>query len=193
MMYVSHDRCRKPCKHGVSRRRHALTLFEMMVVLLIIVVLLAVSLPAFQSMLFETRSTVAGDLIQGRLADTRALAMEQGRTYRFGFSLGSGWFQVAAEDDPVWDSMTMAELDEGLILRGELPKDILFVSGDGSPSSGAGGWEAGVVYNPDGSARNDASIFFGKEGGQSFRVEVRGLTGAVRQLDRRGNGEGNEP
>lgn len=76
--------------------------------------------------------------------------MEQGRTYRFGFSLGSGWFQVAPEDDPVWDSVTMSEQDAGPILRGELPKDIQFVSGDGLSGSGAGGWEPGVVYNPDG-------------------------------------------
>jgi len=57
------------------------------------------------------------------------------------------------------------------------------LAGASGAPSGGGTWEDGIVYLPDGSARDDASVFFGKAGLAPLELRVRGLTGAVRLLD----------
>jgi type II secretory pathway pseudopilin PulG len=170
--------------------RRGLTLLELLVVMVLIIAIAAITLPFMQSMLADTRVTAAGDQVRARLAETRALAMEEGKPFRFAFQAYTGYYQIAPEGDPAWDTVATATVDLDDLVRGSLPQDVIFCLKDtdlagatGNPSGGGGTWEDGVVYLPDGSARDDAAVLFGKAGIPPLELRVRGLTGAVRLLD----------
>src|SRR5881392_3491536 len=82
--------------------RRAYTLVEIAVVVALIVVIGALAIPAIMGTFVDARLSGSGDLIRARMADARSMAMEQGRPFRFGFLPGTGKFQVAADDSPLW-------------------------------------------------------------------------------------------
>ena len=47
------------------------------------------------------------------------------------------------------------------------------------PPGGGGTWETIAIYEPQGGARDDVTVYFGKPGLGPNRAKVRGLTGAV--------------
>jgi type II secretory pathway pseudopilin PulG len=177
---------------GVSPRssaRAGLTLLELVVVTVLMVAIAAISIPFIGGMLADTRLTAAADMLRARLADARGSALAEGRAYRFGFVNNTGRFQVAPEEAPCWDTVEQGEAEEEELLRGELPRDILFCLEDSAlanvnaPPAAGGSWETGAVYLPDGSAREDVLFTFGKLGLRPQQLQLRGLTGAVNLVD----------
>jgi prepilin-type N-terminal cleavage/methylation domain-containing protein len=168
-----------------TNKRSAFTLMEVLVVMTIFVILAAVGVPLAQTMLIDARMTAAGDLVRARMADARSYALDQGRPWRLGFIPNTGKFQLAPDDSPEWDNVNQDATEEVDLIRGELPRDIIFgveqgdvLGPNGSPAAGAK-WETMGVYQWDGSARDDVTTYFGKGGLIPMRVNLRGLTGGV--------------
>jgi prepilin-type N-terminal cleavage/methylation domain-containing protein len=165
--------------------RPGYTLLEIMCVMAILVIVSAVSVPVIQSMLVDARMTAAGDMVRARLADTRAKAMDEGRSWRLGFLPGSSTFQLAPDDSTEWDTTSQDTIRLQDLIRDELPRDIVLalnqadIEGASGTAAPAGKWETVAVYKWDGSAMDDTTTYFGKAGMTPMRVNVRSLTGAV--------------
>jgi prepilin-type N-terminal cleavage/methylation domain-containing protein len=180
-----------------SASRRAFTLVEMAVVVAIVVIVASLVVPFSQSMLSDTRQTAAGDMVRGRLADARAMALEEGRAYKVGVQTGTGRIQIAPEEAACWDSvdsgMAMQQQQPGSIILDQLPEEVLFGTsvddflGRTSPVESQGSWRDAGVFLPDGSARGDVDIYFGKVGVLPTRFRVRGLTGVVSSIDPKDN------
>jgi prepilin-type N-terminal cleavage/methylation domain-containing protein len=167
-------------------RRSGFTLMEVLLVLVVMVIVGAISIPIIQTTMEEARISASGDLVRGRLAETRARAMEDGRPWRFGFMTHSGIYQIAPEDADCWTDPTMEPDERADLIRDTLPKDVVFAlthqdifDSDSPGGAGGGNWELGAVFMPDGTARDDAIIYFGKPGRGPMRANLRGLTGNV--------------
>ena len=88
-----------------AQARRAYTLLEIILVMALIVIMSAIAIPVMQSMLSDARVTAAGDQVRGKLADTRANAMAEGRPWRLAFLPNTGVFQMAPEESTEWDSV----------------------------------------------------------------------------------------
>ncbi len=88
---------------AIATRRRAFTLLEVLAVVAIIVLVSAIGVPVIQTMLVDARVSASGDMVRGRLADTRAKALDEGRSWRLGFLPNTGVFQLAPDDAPDWD------------------------------------------------------------------------------------------
>ena len=187
------------------RGRAAYTMMEIAVVVALIVVIGALTIPSIMGMFADARVNGSADIIRARMADARSMAMEQGRPIRFGFVSGSGKFQIAADDSPLWDTVQDSDpVEDDDHVRGELLLDVIFgtdmnsVSGSSSPTPG-GAWQLGGVFlpegnaralvNPDGTTVDDVTFYFGKAGLSPMAVQLRGLTGAVRIFDPTAEGD----
>lgn len=168
-----------------ARKRPAYTLMEIILVMALIVVMSAIAVPAMQSMLSDAGVSAAGDRIRGRLADTRAYTMAQGRSWKLAFIANTGVYQLAPEDSVEWENVTK-ELDvKPDLIRDGLPQGIVFAVNQGDILSNdkalpdGSAWETLAVYSPDGSAHDDVTVYYGRPGFGPNRVVLRGLTGTV--------------
>jgi hypothetical protein len=163
----------------------------MLLVMALIVIALSLAVPSFEALLAGGRDVAARDLVRARWAEMRAKAMEEGRAYRFAVTENTGRFRVAPDDDAYWSGKGADEFeDRPLILEGELPEGVLFTTSDtafaGIQDAPAPGPDWGVtiaVYLADGTARDDAKVYFGKAGQRVLGLRLRGLTGAVSAMD----------
>jgi hypothetical protein len=159
-----------------------------MLVMAVILVAAALAIPAIDAMMADGRVKAARDMVRARWADIRGRAMREGRPYKFSTIENTGKFKIEPEEitDPSDTD------DDPLVFEGELPPTILFTkdaSGVGAAAAGAGDYETVAVYLPNGTARADVQILFGKEGGRPIGLNLRALTGAVTMIDQpQGNG-----
>jgi type II secretory pathway pseudopilin PulG len=172
-------------RRNERQSRSAYTLLEIILVLAILVIVTALTVPSMQSMLADSRLTGAGDVVRGRLADARANAMSEGRPWKFGFIANTGVYQLAPEDSSEWDNASQELVEKADVIRDELPKDIVFslnqedILNSQQALPPGPGWETIAIYLPEGYARDDTTVYFGKPGGGPNRAVLRGLTGSV--------------
>jgi prepilin-type N-terminal cleavage/methylation domain-containing protein len=190
---------------NVRGKRAGYTLLEIMVVMALMVVLAAITIPSINSLMADARVDAAGDMIRGRMADARSMAMEEGKPYRFGFVPGTGKFQIAADDSDEWHTVQdSAAIDGRDHVRGSLPEDVVFGTDPGTLSeSGTGSWHVGGVFlptgeargeiNPDGTNQDDVTFYFGRPGTPPRGVRMHGLTGTVRVFDPSKDDEEKQP
>jgi prepilin-type N-terminal cleavage/methylation domain-containing protein len=169
----------------MARPPSGFTLFELMLVMAIILVAAALTIPAIDAMMGDGRVKAARDVVRGKWADARGRAMREGRPYKFSIIENTGKYRVEPEDatqpSDGGDDSDVTYQDEG-----ELPPQVLFTKDPNSVgmASGAGSdYEVLVVYLPNGTARADVQVLFGKEGGRPIGLQLRGLTGAVTMID----------
>jgi len=201
---------RKPL--AITGRRAALrkarsagyTLLEVSFVVAMMVLVAAIAVPSLINRMGESRVDASADMVRARLADARSMAIQLAKPVRFGFMPGTGHFQIAADDDPVWDSTTSTDpVDSDTLIRGDLLQDVVFGTDPGSISNSdtpsvATNWETGGVFlpeggsrgpfNPDGTSNDDARFYFGRAGSAPLAVELRGITGVSRISDSAGEG-----
>ena len=83
---------------GAPRRRHAFTIFELLIVLAILVTTLAISWPVLDRIHTEYRLRQGGHLVQARLAGARVHAIDTGFDYQFRYEPGGQRFLVIPYD-----------------------------------------------------------------------------------------------
>jgi prepilin-type N-terminal cleavage/methylation domain-containing protein len=159
--------------------RRGFTLLEVLLVIAILVMLAAVAYPSLKAMYMDARVKAAADQVREEWTEARSHAIEGGMLYRFAVQPGTGKYRVAPDADEYWDgSNSNANDDVATYLREEeLPNGIIFNVESGAESNG---WVTIVVFNPDGSCQDDASIAL-KENDDfySFIVHIRAMTGAI--------------
>jgi len=188
------------------RTRGGYTLMELLLVLAIIVVAAAAVAPSLRGVMRNASLKSAADSVRAELTRAHVAAMKTGRTQVFQYEVGGDKYKIerwAAGDEelegaggettaPVPPPQTA--LAEGL-LPGErkLPEGTKFVTGDSAISTrsqrieeeltsmGSSGadWSRPILFFPDGSCV-DAWVVVGNEHERGIRVELRGMTGAVK-------------
>jgi general secretion pathway protein H len=181
-------------------RRRGYTLIEIVLVLAVVVIAATLAIPYLDPMLDRAKVTAARDMVRSRWAETRAHAMAEGRPYRFAVTENTGRFRIAPDDQVYWSGEgTPDDAEKPLIVEGQLPDGVVFATSDGAfgdesslPSAGADWGIVVAIYLADGTARDDAELWFGKAGSRPLGLHLRGLTGAVTALEQR-LGEGVAP
>jgi prepilin-type N-terminal cleavage/methylation domain-containing protein len=169
----------------VARTRSGFTLVETVLVVAILVIVGAIAIPVTQTLLLDMRIVAAGDMVRARLADARSKALEQGRPWKLACIANTGVFQLAPEEASDWDSADQQPQQKMELIRDHLPTDIIFatsesdIAGSKDQLPASGRWETIAVYLPEGGARDDTILYFGKTGLMPMRVRVRGLTGVA--------------
>ena len=168
-----------------SYHRSAFTLMEIILVMVIFIIVAALSIPLIQTMLTDSRISASGDVVRGKMAEARARAMEEGRPWKFGFMASTGVYQLAPEDSNEWDNASQDPDERSDLIRDSLPKEIVFALSkedifNSDQAGGSGGsWITAAVFTPDGAARDDTVIYFGKPGLVPMRAKLRALTGTA--------------
>lgn len=173
--------------------RRGFTLIEMVLVLAVIVIAATLAIPYLDPMMDRAKVTAARDMVRARWAETRSHAMAEGRPYRFAVTENTGRFRIAPDDQVYWaGGGTPDEEEKPLIVEGQLPEGVVFATSDGAfadesslPSAGAEWGIVVAIYLADGTARDDAELWFGKAGSRPLGLHLRGLTGAVTALEQR--------
>ncbi len=158
-------------------RRSGFTLFEMVLVLLLVVVAASLASPLLDTLLHPNQVTAAIDAVTVNLEQARSRAIEEGRPFRFSIVEGGNTFRIEPDD-------AATNTDAGYTIDGELPESCLFVeNGTGvieqSSQPSAGGLKSIAVFLPDGTARDNVDISFGRPGLVRATLRLRALTGSV--------------
>jgi len=160
----------------MKARRQGYTLFELIVVLAIICVIAAIVAPNLNTWFSGSKVTAAADQVRARWADGRSRAQEEGRPYKFAVQIDTGKYRLAPDSPEFWGGGSGD--GKALVLEDELPKDVVFASGQGG-GAGGGEWSHAVVFLPDGTASDDYNISFNAQGCRPVELRLRGVTGSV--------------
>ncbi|MBN1855002.1 MAG: hypothetical protein JW829_19870 [Pirellulales bacterium] len=178
--------------------RPAITLFELLLVLVLLCVVFAIAWPAIEGSFESTRLRSAADQVQAAWSEARLNAMQSGMPHLFRYQSDSQEYSVArwdwnlTADDPAAEQGFSAE-DSGSAKNDSLPADIVFSSGEVASdqrtalvltSAAEQGFvdaiaAAPIVFFPDGTT-SDAAVLLKNKRGLLIRVTVRGLTGVTR-------------
>jgi len=182
----------------MKQLRPAITLFELILVLVLLCVVFAIAWPAIEGSFESTRLRSAADQVQAAWSEARLNAMQSGMPHLFRYqSLGqeysiARWDWNLTADDPDAGQGLTAE-NSGIGKRDFLPADIVFSGGEVASDQRTAlivtsAAEQGVldavaaapiVFFPDGTT-SDAAVLLKNNRGLLIRVTVRGLTGVTR-------------
>lgn len=165
-----------------TRKRAGYTLFELALACTVLVVVAGVSVPVAQSLFARPRVAATDDFIRARWAEARSLAQEEGRPYRFCVRPNSGQFRIAPDSPEFWDggSLTSATDNIGTVKEGVLEEEVQFT---GLGTGAAEDWVEAGCFLPDGTAREDVEIAFGRAGERTNRLRLRAASGAVTTVE----------
>jgi len=180
---------------------------ELLLVLGILVAVAAASAPALTGAMKRMRLTSAADIVRTQWTKAHVRAMKTGRIQVFRFEVGGNKYSVQpwiGGDDELesdvtsLESMQMAAPVENLPPEETgaeqlLPDGVLFLAGEAaaegrslrveeqvqSLGAGTAAWSAPILFYPDGSA-SDAYVIVGDEREVGIKLELRGMTGAVK-------------
>jgi type II secretion system protein H len=183
-------------------RRRGYTLIELLLVLAIIVIAAAAVAPSMGRMARNSTLQAAAGDVRAELTRTHVQAMKTGRSYVFQYELGGRKYKVEPwiGDDDALESKDgdpnaafVMESPTG-VPKGErsLPEGIKFALGDAAIESrgerieqalGSSGtattWSRPILFYPDGSSA-DAFVVIANDHEAGIRLDLRGLTGAVK-------------
>jgi len=158
--------------------RSGFTLLEMILVMMLIVIAASFAAPMMDSLLHPNQVGAAIDAVRTSFEQTRARAMEEGRPFRFSVVEGGDNYKIEPDDTDV-------NPDEGFTVTGKLPEPCLFVPNGtgiidpGTTASQGGALKSVAVFLPDGTARDDVDLSFGRPGLARATLRLRAITGAV--------------
>jgi prepilin-type N-terminal cleavage/methylation domain-containing protein len=185
--------------------RAGYTLIELLLVLAIFVIAAAAVAPSLRGLARTTALKSSANDVRTALTRGHVLAMKTGRVYVFQYELGSGKYKLEpwvggddaleSPDANLTGSATNSAKDD---IRHEksLPEGTKFVQGDAAiasrsqrveqelTSSGSTGvtWSRPILFFSDGSA-SDAYLIIGNDHHAGIRVDLRGMTSAVKVGD----------
>jgi hypothetical protein len=177
-------------------RRSAYTLFEVVLVCFVILVITGLTLPTLKGMYGYYKLHGAVDSVRSAWAQARSRAIDEGRPYRFSVEPNGGHYRVAPDRSDYWSGGAGPATDhhgKALVLEEALPSGVHFNVGDapgGAPAlvpddakeektKASGQWSPGVVFLPDGTAREDVKVTFQVRGVRPATLQLRGMTGNV--------------
>ena len=164
----------------MKARRNGYTLLELVMVLAILGIIAAIVAPNLSTWFSSTKVTAAADMVRARWADGKSRAQEEGRPYKFAVQVGTGKLRLAPDSPEFWGGGEGGGDGKSLVVEDELPKDVVFASGqNGGGAAGGGEWSHAVIFNPDGTASDDYNICFNSQGSRPVELRLRGATGAV--------------
>lgn len=182
-----------------SNRRNGFTLIEVMLVMFLLIILGAVVVPTISGFYSNTRQKATADMIQARIRQARARAMETGVWYRLAISSDNRKMRLAP-DCQNFDTLTAGASDTfyGQVYEEEFEKGVTaeVASSDTSQSSNAvlyqssgtpessttqssqSSWTTVMTFGPEGICREGLVTVSVKE--KNFlpiSIQVRGIVG----------------
>jgi prepilin-type N-terminal cleavage/methylation domain-containing protein len=167
-------------------RRAGFTLIETMAVLAVLLVIAAVTFPTFRGLKGNADQKAAADVVRGRIADARGMAMEYGQPYRLAISADGTRIRLAP-DTAEFASLPASEQAGGTVtcLESRLDKATAGLIGDdeGAAPGGDGEWLTVGTFLPDGTCREVGSVIAVNEASfPPIRIQLRGVSGSSRVL-----------
>jgi len=186
--------------------RRGYTLMELLLVLAIIVIAAAAVAPSFRGVMRSASLKAAANAVRAELTRAHVHAMKTGRIQVFQYELGGAKYKVepyiggddaleSPDGDPNSANAAPPTTSVGQLPPGQraLPEGTKFAAGDAAVESrserveqelsSAGGsgvtWSRPILFYPDGSSV-DAFVVVGNDHHIGIRVDLRGMTGAVR-------------
>jgi hypothetical protein len=174
----------------VPNARRALTLFEVLLVLVLLVVIGSLTMPLFEGGFASVRLRRATDQLLANWSETRARAIETGQIQQFRFQAESGNYR----SEPWFPEETLPAVEEPAtpVADVALPEQVVFAEGDVrvfEPTAGpqvtpmgergTGMWSSPILFFPDGSS-SAASVLLRNERQVFQRATLRALTGTGR-------------
>lgn len=158
----------------------------MMAVLAVILVIGAVTIPTFGSLKGNADQKAAADMVRGRIADARGLAMETGTAYRLAISSDGTRIRLAPD---TLDFGTVPASDEATAaatcIETRLDKATagLVADEDSAGPGGDGDWVTVGTFLPDGTCRETGAVIAIHEANfPPIRIQLRGVSGSSRVL-----------
>ena len=187
---------------GSLRARRAMTLIELLMVLLIMVVAGALVAPNVQNMLRRQRLKSAAETMRIAWSRAHIKAMKTGRIQVFRYEMDGHQYSVQpwvagdeateGESEAVSGFGTTLEAPDSTVETKTLEDGIKFAAGEakfdsrasevenflqnGASAEGGGQWSRPILFYPDGSA-TDAYVIVTDAKQDAYRVNLRGLTG----------------
>jgi Tfp pilus assembly protein FimT len=166
---------------------------EILLVMAIIVILAAAVAPSFRGVTRSVTLKSAANTIRAELTRAHVAAMRTSRIQVFTYELGGRKFKIEpliGEDDAIENrDGEQAEAPPKAQTEPTLPEGTKFVAGDAAVESRSekisqalemdAKWSRPIMFYPDGSA-GDAFIVIGNEHNAGIRIDLRGMTAAVR-------------
>ena len=186
--------------------RRAMTLFEILLVLVLLAVVSSLAAPLLEGGFATIRLRRGADQVLAAWAEARVQSIQTGQTHQFLFQPQSGLFRVEPwqlqqeSDAPAEATLAAADPNTSVQTRWEpyeakLPEEIKFTEGnvltldpanvrtvDALNRSGATTWSAPILFFPDGST-SSASVLLKNERRLFQRITLRALTGVARVSD----------
>ena len=178
--------------------RRALTLFELLLVLVLLVLLGALSMPALDGAFSRSRLRHAGDQVRAAWTKARLTSLQSGQTHAFRCLWGDRHFAtqpytaVAAGEIPKIEDDSEQHSDDPprsqQLHDQQLTEGVYFAGGqvlatDTPPGEmpelsepHAGEWSEPILFFADGTT-SDVSLILANQQGDLLRVTLRGLTG----------------
>ncbi|MFO0797084.1 MAG: prepilin-type N-terminal cleavage/methylation domain-containing protein [Gemmataceae bacterium] len=167
-------------------RRAGFTLMETMAVLAILLIIAAVTFPTFRGLKGNADQRAAADMVRGRIADARGLAMERGEPYRLAISADGTRIRLAP-DTADFGSLPAADEPGAAVTCLESRLDHatagLIADDAADAPAGDGTWVTVGTFLPDGTCREVGTVIAVSEGGYPpIRIQLRGVSGSARVL-----------
>ena len=158
---------------------------ESMAVLAVLLIIAAVTFPTFRGLKGNSDQKAAADVVRGRIADARGMAMEYGQPYRLAISADGTRIRLAP-DVPEFADLPAADTPGGAVtcLESRLDKATagLVASDDDAPGA-EGEWLTVGTFLPDGTCREVGSVVAVHEANfPPIRIQLRGVSGSSRVL-----------
>ncbi len=170
--------------------RRALTLFEVLLVLVLLVIVGSLTMPLFEGGFASVRLKRATDQVLTAWSETRARAIETGEIQQFRFQSESGNYR----SEPWYPEESLPTIEEPATPVADvvLPEQVVFVEGNvqvfeptAGPQvtpmgqGGTGIWSSPILFFPDGST-SAATVLLRNEKQIFQRATLRALTGTGR-------------
>jgi len=167
-------------------RRAGFTLIESMAVLALLLIIAAVTFPTLRGLKGNSDQKAAADVVRGRIADARGMAMEYGQPYRLAISADGTRIRLAP-DTTDFATLPAAEFAGAAVtcLESRLDKCTagLAADDDGAAPGSDGEWQTVGTFLPDGTCREVGSIVTVSEVNYPpIRIQLRGVSGSSRVL-----------
>lgn len=188
----------------LTDRRRAMTLFEVLLVLVLLVVVGSLSMPLLEGGFASIRLRRSGDQLIAAWTEARIQAIQTGETHQFLFQPETGLYRVEPwlpNVEPgtaplgVAPATTEPTKPVWLPYEAQLPEEIVFAEGDGIVvaegdqravqtlnQTGQSTWAAPIMFYPDGTT-SSASLLLRNERKLFQRLTLRSLTGVARASD----------